>query len=208
MRTDRNELLRCLPSVSAVLEQEEAKNWLGGRPHSLVSASIRAALADLRKAILCAERVEPVELHEVLARAEAELSRRSAPLLRKVINATGIVLGTPIYMFRIAGQMKFFVDRMYSYYQYKQEGRGYDSAVPPGKNYALVISQGAPDSDQYKRSARWLAGMAGTGLGLSEVGRIIHSNSHSAPAIDDEKLLEEAKVIGRRLVTNGSNEHQ
>jgi hypothetical protein len=111
-------------------------------------------------------------------------------------------------MFRIAGQMKFFVDRMYSYYQYKPEGTGYDSAVPPGKTYAMVISQGAPDSDQYKRSARWLAAMAGTGLGLTEVGRIIHTNSLNAPAKDDEKLLEEAQAIGRRLVTNGSNEHQ
>ncbi len=131
-----------------------------------------------------------------------------SPSLHAIKNATGIVLGSPIYMFRIAGQMKFFVDRMYSYYQYKPEGMGYDSAVPPGKTYAMVISQGASDSDQYKRSARWLAGMAGAGLGFSEVGRIIHTNSLNAPAKDDEKLLEEAQAIGRRLVTNGSNEHQ
>jgi multimeric flavodoxin WrbA len=113
---------------------------------------------------------------------------------------------SPIYMFRIAGQMKFFVDRMYSYYQYKPEGMGYDSAVPPGKTYAMVISQGAADSDQYKRSARWLAGMAGTGLGFAEVGRIIHTNSLSAPAKDDASLLEEARAIGRKLVINGSKE--
>ena len=126
------------------------------------------------------------------------------PSLHAIKDAKGIILGCPIYMYRVAGQMKCFVDRMYSWYPYKAEGPGYDSAVPPGKNYAMVISQGAEDSDQYKRSARWLGGMAGTGLGMTEVGRIIHTNSADAPAKDNENLLEEARVIGRKLVENGS----
>ena len=121
------------------------------------------------------------------------------PSLHAIKDCTGIILGCPIYMYRICGQMKILVDRMYSYYQYKPEGRGYDSAVPPGKTFALVVSQGAPDPNQYHKSIRWLAGMAGSGLGFEEAGRIIHGNSHEIPAQDDEKLLAEARAIGQKM---------
>ncbi|MFC1534055.1 flavodoxin family protein, partial [Thermodesulfobacteriota bacterium] len=112
----------------------------------------------------------------------------------------GIVLGCPIYMYRISGQMKLFVDRLYSLYSPRAESREYSSQVPPGKTFALVISQGAADPDQYKRSVRWLAGMGGTGLGMEEAGKIIHTNGNTSPAAEDEKLLKEAREIGRRLL--------
>ena len=94
--------------------------------------------------------------------------------------------------------MKLLVDRMYSLYISREEG-GYDSAVPPGKNYAVVVSQGAPDQDQYHRSVRWLSGMAGSGFGMQEVGRIVQGNSRELPAEKDQILLEEAFQIGQRL---------
>jgi multimeric flavodoxin WrbA len=125
------------------------------------------------------------------------------PSLHAIKDSTGIILGCPIYMYRISGQMKILVDRLYSYYQYKSEGSGYDSAVPPGKTFALAVSQGAPDPNQYHRSIRWLAGMAGAGLGLEEAGRIIHGNSREVPAADDEKLLEEARAIGKKMAARG-----
>ncbi len=123
------------------------------------------------------------------------------PSLHAIQDSTGIVLGSPIYMYRTAGQMKILVDRIYAYYQYKSNGhRGYDSAVTPGQNFATVVSQGAPAGEHYIKSVRWLAGMAGSGLGMTEVGRIIHTNSKPAPAKDDEKLLVEARAIGAKLL--------
>jgi multimeric flavodoxin WrbA len=122
-----------------------------------------------------------------------------SPFLEAVKTCDALIVGCPIYMYRICGQMKLFVDRAYSLYPPK-EGGGYLTAVPPGKRFALVISQGAPDAAQYQRSVRWLAGMAGTGLGLKEVGRIIHADSHQLPAAKNEALLAEARAIGRRLV--------
>ncbi|WP_054032194.1 flavodoxin family protein [Desulfatitalea tepidiphila] len=110
-----------------------------------------------------------------------------------------VVIGCPIYMYRICGQMKLFVDRLYSLYPPKAGG-GYLTAVPPGKRFALVISQGAPDAEQYQRSIRWLAGMAGTGLGIKEVGRIVHADSHVLPAGKNRALIDEAHAIGRKLV--------
>lgn len=122
-----------------------------------------------------------------------------APYLEMVKTSDALIFGCPIYMYRISGQMKLYIDRSYSLYT-PREGGGYNSAVPGGKRFALVISQGAPDPGQYHRSIRWLAGMAGTGHGMQEAGRIIHTNSHARPAAKDSALLEEARAIGRRLV--------
>jgi multimeric flavodoxin WrbA len=110
----------------------------------------------------------------------------------------GLIVGCPIYMYRISGQMKLFVDRAYSLYT-PREGGGYNSAVPPGKTFALVVSHGAPDPEQYHRPIRWLAGMVGKGHGMKEVGRIVHSNSHEMPAISDKGLLKQAWILGRLL---------
>lgn len=122
-----------------------------------------------------------------------------SPYLEAIKTCQGMVIATPIYMYRISGQMKLLVDRFYSLYASK-EGGGYYSTVPTGKTYALVISQGAPDPRQYERSIRYLLGMTGTGLGFEVVGEIIHTNSHELPAAQDDALLERAYEIGRRLV--------
>lgn len=122
-----------------------------------------------------------------------------SPYLEMVKTCTAFVVGCPIYMYRISGQMKLFVDRAYSLYMPKPGG-GYTPAVPAGKKFAMVTSQGAPDPDQYHRSLRWLAGMAGTGFGMEEVGRIIHTNSEKNPAAQDPELLKKAADIGRGLV--------
>jgi multimeric flavodoxin WrbA len=121
-----------------------------------------------------------------------------SPFLEAMKSCDALIVGCPIYMYRICGQMKLFVDRVYSLYTPK-EGGGYNSAVPAGKRFAMVVSQGAPGQEQYERSIRWLAGMTGTGLGMREVGRIIHADSHVAPASKNEALLREAEAIGRRL---------
>jgi L-seryl-tRNA(Ser) seleniumtransferase len=94
MKTEAKELLRSLPSVSAVLEHEEVREWLHGLPRNTVLSAVQAAIHATREAILAGQLQEPVDLQSVLARAEVELLERSTPSLRRVINATGIVLHT------------------------------------------------------------------------------------------------------------------
>lgn len=134
------------------------------------------------------------DVHGVCAQKD-ELS----PFLEAMKTCDAVIFGCPIYMYRISGQMKLFVDRLYSLYAPKPEGYGYNTTVPAGKRFALIISQGAPDPEQYQRSIRWLAGMAGTGLGLTEAGRIIHTNGRFDPAAQNDNLLEQARAIGRKL---------
>ncbi len=121
-----------------------------------------------------------------------------SPYLEMIKTCDGVLVGCPIYMYRVSGQMKLFVDRCYSLYINRKSG-GYDSAVPPGKTYGLVISQGAPDPAQYAKSIRWLAGMSGSGFGMEEVGRIVHTNSYQEPAKGNRQILEEAHRLGLKL---------
>ncbi len=87
-------LLRTLPSVSAVLECEDVQHWLAELPRASVVASVQEAIAQCREQMVCGNVTEAVDLHQVLALAEADLVRRSIPSLRRVINATGIALHT------------------------------------------------------------------------------------------------------------------
>lgn len=88
------ELLRSLPSVSALLDQPEVLEWLNGLPRSVVVASLQVAIDSTRKDILDARLRNPVDVQSILARAEVDLAQRSTPSLRRVVNASGIVLHT------------------------------------------------------------------------------------------------------------------
>ena len=88
------ELLRQLPAVSTLLEHEEVGDWLSGSPRAAVVASLQAALEDTRTGIIAGKVVEPLDVQDVLALAEQHLLERSLPSIRRVINATGIVLHT------------------------------------------------------------------------------------------------------------------
>lgn len=123
-----------------------------------------------------------------------------SPYLEAIKTCQGMIVGTPIYMYHVTGQMKIFVDRCYSLYISRPDRSGYDSAVPAGKRFALITSQGHPDVERFQRPIRWLAGMTGQGLGMIEVGRIIQGDSHQAPAKSDRSLLEKAYQIGQKMV--------
>jgi len=94
VKTQTQDLLRSLPSVTAVLSREEVAEWLHGLPRSSVLAAVQKAIDEFRHAILTGQVDRPVELEEILACAEEELAERTLPSLRAVINATGIVLHT------------------------------------------------------------------------------------------------------------------
>lgn len=124
------------------------------------------------------------------------------PYIEQLRNCDGAIFGTPIYMYHVTGQMKMFIDRIYHLFISKSGSPGtYEPALAPGKTYALVTSQGHPDIERFQRPVRWLAGMTGAGLGMKEVGRIVQVNSHQVPVKEDKPLMEQAYIIGQKLVT-------
>ncbi|MGN6663058.1 MAG: L-seryl-tRNA(Sec) selenium transferase [Solirubrobacterales bacterium] len=90
METDRHsdasEHLRGLPSVERVASQ------LSGGTHPLAVAAAREAIDAAREAVLGGAAAPSEE--EIAGAATAHLSRLAAPSLRRVINATGVVLHT------------------------------------------------------------------------------------------------------------------
>ena len=88
-RTQRQSLLRQLPKIDDLLRRDEVQAWPA--PRWAVVEAMRLAVDGLRRAVLAGEsnRVE-VDLEAVRATSE-QLAR---PPLRRVINATGVVLHT------------------------------------------------------------------------------------------------------------------
>ena len=77
--------LRDLPSVDRLLGDEV----LAAAPRPLAIAAARAALERAREAIRAGEEPE-----DVVSAARAELERLAAPALRRVLNATGVIVHT------------------------------------------------------------------------------------------------------------------
>ncbi len=89
-------LLSQLPSVDRVLSSPAAAAMLSAFSRDAVAEAVRGVLEELRRRIRCEGAVDAAELgvEQVVSQAGAVLSGLSAPKLRRVINATGVVLHT------------------------------------------------------------------------------------------------------------------
>ncbi len=66
------------------------------------------------------------------------------PILEEIKAADAIILGTPIYMWQMSGQLKLLVDRFFSYYR-----PGGVSPLPQGKKVLLAAAQENPDEERF-----------------------------------------------------------
>jgi L-seryl-tRNA(Ser) seleniumtransferase len=87
--------LRQLPAVAAVLESPAIKALQPVYGHEVIASAARAELDELRERLKGGESLDGVlDVESVAARVLARAEADSAPRLRPVINATGIVLHT------------------------------------------------------------------------------------------------------------------
>ncbi|MCB9866022.1 MAG: L-seryl-tRNA(Sec) selenium transferase [Phycisphaerales bacterium] len=93
MTTPAHDLLRKLPAVDRLLSSDRVQAWLATHPRTLVVTAVQAALDATRGAIRAGE-TAATEAAALLDRAEQMLKTQSTPSLRRVINATGVVLHT------------------------------------------------------------------------------------------------------------------
>src|SRR5947207_3118391 len=89
---DLNSRLRALPAVSALLDRPDVARLVEERSHGLVVAALRRALESARRD--AADGNAPPDAAAIVERARAELARGDRAGLRRVVNATGIVLHT------------------------------------------------------------------------------------------------------------------
>lgn len=88
------QLLRTIPSVTAMLEHEEVCDWLTSLPRRSVVDAVQTAIQTTREAVISGKITDTIDINDLLALTEEVLVERTLPSLSKVINATGIVLHT------------------------------------------------------------------------------------------------------------------
>ena len=147
--------LRSLPSVEKLLGHALLAEALRDLPRSVVTDAVRDTLAEARVAIKAAKDGEALDT-ETLARAAAQRARLAgAPALRRVLNATGIVLHTNLGRAPLSEQARRIVADVaagYSSLEYDLEkGERGDRGIGPerwlvrltGAEAAAVVNNGA-----------------------------------------------------------------
>jgi L-seryl-tRNA(Ser) seleniumtransferase len=90
----RQDLLRKIPSVERVLGQERVRRLENSLPRWAVTDAVRAVLAGEREAIASGRKSESPDIREMIEHIETAARLISRRGIRKVINATGIVIHT------------------------------------------------------------------------------------------------------------------
>lgn len=91
----RHEKLRHVPSVDRCLELEPIRLLLATRPRRLVVQAIRETLDDVRRTLLDETLDDPsLDDNALAAAVEQRTDARLEPRVRRVVNATGIILHT------------------------------------------------------------------------------------------------------------------
>lgn len=127
----------------------------------------------------------------------------AAGILREIAAADAIVLGTPVYMWQMSGQLKLLVDRMFSFLN-----PDFSSKLAPGKKVALAVTQGqeAPTVFQaYFDSVGQVLDL----LGFGEHRLVTASGVHEPDdVLHQPHVLEEARAVGVWLSQEAAPLHQ
>lgn len=148
LETDRQQKLRNLPAVDAVLRSPDADALIHRHGRATLTAAIRESLAATRRSILAGEEPDVSESC-ILSSAGRLLSARG---LRRVVNSTGVILHTNLgrsVLSESAVEAVANAARGYSNLEYDltsgSRGSRYDHAVPllrelTGAEDALVVN--------------------------------------------------------------------
>src|ERR671916_2152828 len=148
LETGKRELLRALPAVDAVIRSPAAQDLASRHGTKATTAVVRGLLQRAREEILAGEEPEVSE-ESVLAAATSILAGRG---LRRVVNATGVVLHTNLgrsVLSERAAEAAAAAATSYSNLEYDlasgRRGSRYDHAVPllrelTGAEDALVVN--------------------------------------------------------------------
>ena len=153
--SNNHTLLRQIPKVDELLCRERFQRLLQCFPRPALMECIRAVLQTLRTEILQGVRAEIPDTVCLSEMTEEELRRRARPSLRRVINATGVVLHTNLGRAKLCRQAARAVEEVadgYSTLEYNVDagcrGSRYDHVEPllcklTGAESAMVVNNNA-----------------------------------------------------------------
>lgn len=127
--SNRNELLRAIPKIDEMLLDERLVFLLERYPRTVIVDELREIIDDIRKKILTEELAEMPVMEEILAKLEDKVTVKNQFGLRRVINATGVVLHTNLGRACLSDEVCEYVKEIaghYSTLEYdlKKGGRG------------------------------------------------------------------------------------
>lgn len=108
----KRELLRSIPSVERVLEHPDIVSLSHRFPRWAVIESARETLAEIRTAIAEGGRREQLEMVKIVEAIGARAEARSRRGIRKVINATGILVHTNLGRSMLSDRARAAVDEV------------------------------------------------------------------------------------------------
>ncbi|MCL2862568.1 MAG: flavodoxin family protein [Methanimicrococcus sp.] len=118
-----------------------------------------------------------------------------AVLFEEMKTADAIVIGTPIYMGEMTGQLKTFIDRCYAL---KDADR--NSFLQAGKKLGIVITQGADIPGHYAKTPERIEYIF-KGHGCVPAGTVTGMKLHDKDdVLADGEVLKKAREIGKMLI--------
>jgi L-seryl-tRNA(Ser) seleniumtransferase len=96
VQKDRGDILRKIPSVELILESEHLRATLRRYCRSLVVSAVREVVNDERRSILEGKRGRISSLEETALKVKQTLEVKMAKSMRRLVNATGVVLHTNV----------------------------------------------------------------------------------------------------------------
>jgi multimeric flavodoxin WrbA len=72
-----------------------------------------------------------------------------APLYDEIFSTDAVVIGSPVFMFQVTGQMKIFVDRLFALLYLKDGQPGNFRNKVRGRKTVTVYSQGQPETGMF-----------------------------------------------------------
>lgn len=115
-------------------------------------------------------------------------------LYPKIVEADCLVIGTPVYMGQMSGQMKNFFDRWYIFMD-----ANYQIHHLPGKKYITITASAAP-AETFQCLTAYFNHWLGTFFKMEFIKNIVAGGLRPADAINNQpELLAEAESTGRAL---------
>lgn len=127
--------------------------------------------------------------------SECALNDDMADVYKKIEEADGIILATPIYFFDVTAQAKTVIDRLYCYFMNEDFAKLFSS-----KKVSIIATNGGAPLEAFESSLN--NQMQGFGALGFQPGDIVALGGNMDPGVIKEKedQLEQAKEVGRNII--------
>ena len=116
------------------------------------------------------------------------------PLHQAVVDADGIVIGSPIYCAYFSGQTKLFLDRWYAFFDHELV-----CWLPKGKRFGLITTYGDEGEDVYDGAVQSLAPIIQLTSPASVETLVLSGTTDKDSAARNPAILERARQLGVTL---------